>query len=893
MKAIGIEVKIKFVVMMLLVSTIIVNQMHAATRTWTGAVSSEYGDPSNWSGGVPTVSDDAVIPTSPAGGRFPVITNGNFSAFKFTIQKGAVVTQVGGTISIQDLLIESGTPDGTFNQQNGEIQIRHDFRNSGIFNSTGGRIIFTGSGGGGVTFAGKLSQFYDIIVNSGVNPNFDNVNGSMIMIANDFTNYNTGLDVSNKATFRFNGEDDQYIYTAASTGKATFGNFEIDKLEGVVYLTSDLEVSSNATINDGVLDIGIYVFKRKSYGGALTLNNDSELRIGGAYPLNFSTENLSIGSLINYNGTTNQNVRYGFINGSMKVEGASTKTATGNLTVNGNLYISPEATFNMSGYLLTVNGTLINDGILLSTNSLGAMSFYSRESGDLNSLSSWSNTGYTGSPTTRLPGNVNNDVLIIGNGATINITSNTSNLGTVRVESTGKLILGNYVISGSGEFDLRSGGALSIGSPDGISLSSSNGNVQTAIRRFSSSANYEYNGILPQVTGEGLPEILTDLTINNSSGVTLSRSTRIIGSLNLSEGLLILGDNNLTLGSNTNILGTTSESKMIISSGNGELRKEFSSAGSFTFPIGDNTGTIEYSPITLDFKSGNFSSGYAGVRVVNSKHPHNTSITNYINRYWVVNSSGITDFTCDVICTYTEADIQPGGIESRVYGGKYNGSNWILLDPANVDLNQITGTVKSFSDFTGGENSALPVELLSFKASVKNNSVRLTWQTASEINNYGFELERSYDNVTFSRFCFIRGHGNSNSLNSYSFTDNNLKNGTYYYRLKQIDADGAASYSDVISVFVNYVPSKFELSQNYPNPFNPSTKISWHTPVSSWQTLKVYDILGNEVATLVDEFKDAGFYEIEFNAAHLSSGVYTYKINAGDFSEIKKMILSK
>jgi hypothetical protein len=114
-----------------------------------------------------------------------------------------------------------------------------------------------------------------------------------------------------------------------------------------------------------------------------------------------------------------------------------------------------------------------------------------------------------------------------------------------------------------------------------------------------------------------------------------------------------------------------------------------------------------------------------------------------------------------------------------------------------------------------------------------------------------------------------------------------------YYRLKQLDFNGSHDYSNVVEVMV--IPSKYELQQNYPNPFNPNTKISWQSPVGSWQTLKVYDILGNEVATLVNEYRNAGAYNLEFRMQNLElgSGVYFYQLRAGDFVETKKMILLK
>ena len=203
--------------------------------------------------------------------------------------------------------------------------------------------------------------------------------------------------------------------------------------------------------------------------------------------------------------------------------------------------------------------------------------------------------------------------------------------------------------------------------------------------------------------------------------------------------------------------------------------------------------------------------------------------------------------------------------------------------------------------------NALPVELSSFTASIVGQKILLNWRTETEVSNYGFEIERAVVNteaekhgVEFSKIGFVEGNGNSNSPKNYSFTDEKPFGGSkFQYRLKQIDTDGQFEYSDIVEVEV--VPAKFELFQNYPNPFNPSTKISWQSPIGSWQTLKIYDVLGNEVAILADEYKPAGKYEVEFsakggsasggNAYSLPSGVYFYQFKTEKYIETKKMIL--
>lgn len=186
----------------------------------------------------------------------------------------------------------------------------------------------------------------------------------------------------------------------------------------------------------------------------------------------------------------------------------------------------------------------------------------------------------------------------------------------------------------------------------------------------------------------------------------------------------------------------------------------------------------------------------------------------------------------------------------------------------------------------------IPVELTAFSAATANGTVVLKWATATETNNSGFEVQRSTDKIDFSNIGFVNGYGTTAEPKSYSYTDNTVNSGAYYYRLKQIDYNGAFEYSKVIEVEVG-APDNFSLEQNYPNPFNPSTVISYQMPVNGNVVLKIYDVLGNEVTTLVNEFKEAGKHSIEFDASDLGSGIYFYTITAVNFTSTKKMTLIK
>ena len=191
----------------------------------------------------------------------------------------------------------------------------------------------------------------------------------------------------------------------------------------------------------------------------------------------------------------------------------------------------------------------------------------------------------------------------------------------------------------------------------------------------------------------------------------------------------------------------------------------------------------------------------------------------------------------------------------------------------------------------------IPVELTSFSASVNNNSVVLNWITATELNNFGFDVERK-SNVNgqtsdeWEKIGFVNGNGTTTSPNNYSFEDKTITAGKYLYRLKQIDNDGTFEYSNIVEVSI-IKPVEYSLEQNYPNPFNPVTTIRFTIPEAGNVKLKVYDLLGQEVKILVNEYKEAGAYTINFDASNLNSGVYIYKIEAGSFTQTLKMTLIK
>ena len=193
-------------------------------------------------------------------------------------------------------------------------------------------------------------------------------------------------------------------------------------------------------------------------------------------------------------------------------------------------------------------------------------------------------------------------------------------------------------------------------------------------------------------------------------------------------------------------------------------------------------------------------------------------------------------------------------------------------------------------------SNSIPVELTSFAANVVDGNVILDWITATELNNSGFEIQKGNHTSTslsvtgWESIGFVNGNGTTTEKSFYSFADQNPIAGKSYYRLKQIDFDGSFDYSNVIEIDLT-IPIEFSLEQNYPNPFNPATRIRYTISSKQNVQLLVYNVLGKEIALLVNDEKPAGNYEVNFDASKLSSGVYFYQLQAGSFVETKKMIL--
>ena len=243
---------------------------------------------------------------------------------------------------------------------------------------------------------------------------------------------------------------------------------------------------------------------------------------------------------------------------------------------------------------------------------------------------------------------------------------------------------------------------------------------------------------------------------------------------------------------------------------------------------------------------------------------------------WAVGDNGTILLSSDLANTWSPFNnLTRNNLTTLFFSDRNNG--WI---------GGLNGTIYKY------DNEILPVELITFTAVKANGGILLEWKTATEINNYGFEVERMVDDESWNKIGFIKGHGSTSGTQFYSYIDNHPHNGSVYkYRLKQIDLNGISTYSDEVEI--KYLPEGYVLNQNYPNPFNPSTYITYFVPHKSHISLQIFDILGNEIEALLNEVVPAGSYQIEFTADDLPSGIYICRMQSGSFVSVKKMILLK
>ncbi len=573
-------------------------------------------------------------------------------------------------------------------------------------------------------------------------------------------------------------------------------------------------------------------------------------------------------------------------NSKIIVGDAQSATTTTLNVINGNT-ITGELDLVPSGMLgQYTSKVMFSDPVLPTINSIGTnctVAFSSPSGTQYIPSMTYYNIEISGTGCKILQGDIT-----VNNSITITGTNLEVDLGTYKIQGTGNFLgYGNHTV-------------LKTSHPSGISGNFNNSSSKT----FSASLGYNFYGsTVNQPTGFRTLDITSCdyLEISNTNGVALDNPLSVTTNIKFTGGKFSLGDYNLELGSICSFSGTLNENNNIKLSGSGNIKKNFQYDlySPLVIPMSDSKD--RYCPVTFNTFTSGSTAGYFTFNTYGIKDPNNTSTTNYLKRYWLIT---VGEFSTAPTVTMTfqyNSTTDVNGTESLLVGGMYKGGMWSPLTNANTTshtfmaINKTVEANKSSTlHVTAGEDGVMPVHLNSLTSSVNKNDVKLNWQTASEINNSGFEIYRKLSTSDdFVKVGFVKGSGTVNTPTNYSFSDNNLATGKYSYKIKQIDYNGNYEYFALENDVIVGIPANYELSQNFPNPFNPSTKINFSIPKDQRVSLKIYDMLGKETATIVNDYKAAGFYTVEFNASNLTSGIYFYVLRGDNFTQTKKMTLIK
>ncbi len=464
--------------------------------------------------------------------------------------------------------------------------------------------------------------------------------------------------------------------------------------------------------------------------------------------------------------------------------------------------------------------------------------------------------------------------------------------GNLSIDETSSLRLANELRVG-GNFSKADGGTFT---HNNITVTF-NGDAGQTITLLPTTAAVEFYGV----------------TVDKSSGtLNLSSSSQMTvkNTLTMTKGNIAVGDYAVFLVDDGIISGASASSFF---TGRLSIRKNMIS-GPFEFPVGGGTA---YRPVTL-YLEASTNTQYS-VTLVNSATtgtPDRTTINSLSKqRYWILNYDAGTITKLQVKLIYGAEDgvtdqstLRIAAVEPGPFGTPFSSIGPTPVEGPPGSGGGTPGVVMSdeltYGEFThppytynvafgdAGVANPLPVELKSFAAAIEKRNVVLSWNTATEVNNFGFDVERR-STAGWTKMGFVEGHGTTNAAQSYNFVDHSAT-GKVAYRLKQIDRDGKFEYSKEVEVTAAGAPTIFALSQNYPNPFNPTTNIRFAVQKAQHATLKVFNMIGQEVATLFDGVAEADvMQDVQFDASKLASAAYIYQLHTTEKTEVKRMILMR
>ena len=787
-----------------------------------------------------------------------IAVNGNFIMTKSPGSNSTLVVSgqssknlvVGGNVDLASgdslILNLDGWP------ADGWLHVAGNLTNAGIITvkgtSTASGITFTGTGTQIFTSSGTLDGVFSDTVKSGATLT---INGASAIPISKFTVNGTTTNNSSALT-----------------------------------VSTTLEGTSTLT-NTGVLNIG-------GTSSITTLTNSGTVAITGSGAISTTLANFTNTGTLNLNGS---GTIAGITNnaaGIVNLSSSGTITSFNNATSTSTLNISAATVPTITTLTATAAGNMVN---------------YTGAAQTVK-VTPYSNLTLSGSAAKTIGAITVNGILSMEGtatasaaptyGAAATLQYNTATARTAGVEwITPFVATGGVIIANTGTITLNAAKVFNASIPltiqSGATLAT-NGYALTLGGNFTCAGNFNAGAGTFTLNGSGSQTVggatYNNLTLSGGGAKSLGGAATVNGVLNFGAA------NNLSLGANTLTLGGTvsgaAAGQCIVTDGAGVVSRSIATTGNFLFPIAPIAG--KYNPVSITNNDVSAQTYTAAVEV--GENPSTIYNAYGCNRTWRLTKSGTSD--ADVVFTWYDADKNGSCVGSLcdVYSSEGGGA-WIEKGGSGT-----TGTGTPYttavttnvmSNWTVANSGAFPVEMTSFTAAAQKMSAQLKWNTATEVNNYGFEIERrAIASNVWAKVGFVSGNGTSNIAHNYTYADNNLSAGTYAYRLKQIDNDGAFKYSASTEVAIAGVPTELKLFGNYPNPFNPSTKVQFTVPENGNVRLRVYNIIGQEVATLFNGAAEAGnLYTVDFDASRMASGLYFSVLEFGNQRITHKMMMTR
>lgn len=628
----------------------------------------------------------------------------------------------------------------------------------------------------------------------------------------------------------------------------------------------------------------------KSSGSVMTSGSDMNLNLGTSLEILDGTFILTAGDDLE----------------GRNLSGNSSAAPSITVRTNGSLIIAGDSSYIRSGTTDTnAVGRLQNYGNVQMN---GTDLFQGYNISDIENESGGTIEVFGGWKSSRL---VRTDTLLIKNGSVFE-TSTTTN-----------------IISGLGRTVLNAGGIYRVlgSSVNFSSLFTNNGTVEFGSSSAQTVSDRSYKKLILSGSGTKSWNLLsartTDtLMLNGSASLNFSSTNPVVLGVNtllsMNGGNITTNNDTLFLGQSASAIGTMSRTSGMIT-GNFRRWLPASVTGSILFPVGASS---QYRPASITYTSAPSTGGTILADFVPTD-PGETGLP--------LDDAGytLTNIGSEGYWKFGAADGLSGGIFTmELLPNNFSGisdvttlrilqrsssSNWTVQGTHSAGTGTVSSPVVQRSGLTqltefgisSGAENPLPVELFSFIGSRTTRGIELSWRTASENDNYGFEIQRKIvaqlhvpnsridsANDDWSTVGFVRGNGNSNIPQEYSFTDRSLSGGKYSYRLRQMDRNGSSVFSNAVEVDAAVLPNELKLEQNFPNPFNPSTTLTFTVPVQGHVLLTVYNTIGEEIAVLFRGDAEPGrLYQRQLSLFSLSSGVYFARLSVGNRSIIRKMTL--